>query len=148
MARNSKGGWLLYVMVAIPWIWWVKIGITHVGIGALKRAFSIDKAMIGFPVPIMVVPLPGAYHFEQAIHAKLKRLSFRFYKGDGASEWFWAFAAIFVLPVMLSIWGIYACLLDMVLGTTIAPVLIETFFDCLFWVVANLIELFKTILEK
>ena len=128
-------------MVAIPWIWWWKIGITHVSIGALKRAFSIGKAFWGFPLPIMFVPLPGAYHFEQAIHTKLKPMSFRFYKGDGSSEWFWCFAAIFVLPVMLSIWGIYACLLDMVLGTTIAPFLIETFFDCLFWVVSVIVEL-------
>ncbi len=135
-------------MVAIPWIWWIKIGITHVSIGALKRAFSIGKSFWGFALPIMFVPIPGAYHFEQAIHFNLKSMSFVFYKGDGATEWFWAFAAIFVLPVMLSIWGIYACLIDIVLGTTIAPLLIETFFDCLFLMVANFIELLNTILEK
>jgi len=54
MARNSKGGWLLYCMIGVPWFWWVKIGITHISIGAAKRALSISDAFIGFAFPIMM----------------------------------------------------------------------------------------------
>lgn len=121
-------------MVGVPWFWWVKIGITHVGIGAFKRAFAVDKAMWGFPFPIMIVPIPGAYHFEQRIHGILKPLSFRFYRGDGGSEWFWVLAAIFVLPVMLAIWGFYLAGVDALLGTSILPTVARLFFDALFWV--------------
>jgi len=127
-------------MIGVPWFWWVKIGITHIGIGALERAFSIDKAMIGFPFPIMVVPLPGAYHFEQRIHRILKPIKCKFYKGDGASEWFWGFAAFFVLPIMLSIWGLYLKGLDLILETSIYPVVKDWFFDALFWVVEFLMR--------
>jgi len=127
-------------MIGVPWFWWVKIGITHIGIGALERAFSIDKAMIGFPFPIMVVPLPGAYYFEQRIHRILKPIKCKFYKGDGASEWFWGFAAFFVLPIMLSIWGLYLKGLDLILETSIYPVVKDWFFDVLFWVVEFLMR--------
>jgi len=116
-------------MIGVPWFWWVKIGITHVGIGAFKRAFDVGKSFVGFPFPIMIVPIPGAYHFEQAIHSRLKGLSFRFYKGDGASEWFWLPAALFVLPIMLTIWGIYFLAFDRVLVTRIYPVVSEMVFD-------------------
>ena len=142
MARNSKSGWLLYCMIGVPWCWWVKIGITHIGIGALKRAFSIDKAMIGFPFPIMVVPIPGAYYFEQRIHRILKPINFRFYKGDGGSEWFWFFAAFFVIPVMLAIWGPYLKGLDLILETSIYPVVKDWFIDALLLVGEYLIGKF------
>jgi len=127
-------------MIGVPWFWWVKIGITHIGIGALERAFSIDKAMIGFPFPIMVVPLPGAYYFEQRIHRILKPIKCKFYKGDGASEWFWGFAAFFVLPIMLSIWGLYLKGLDLILETSVYPVVKDWFFYILFWVVEFLMR--------
>lgn len=135
MARNSKGGWLLYVMIGVPWVWWVKIGITHIGIGALKRAFDVGKAFVGFPFPIMVVPIPGAYHFEQRIHRILTPLSFRFYKGDGASEWFWFPAAIFVLPIMFAILGLYIAAFDAYFGTKALPVVAGWFFDIIFYFV-------------
>lgn len=119
-------------MVGVPWFWWVKIGITHVSIGAAKRAFAIDKAMWGFPFPIMVVPIPGAYHFEQKIHRELSFLSCRFYKGDGSSEWFWCPAALFVLPIMFATWGIYIAIADYFLGTTVLPFLAKRFFGLFF----------------
>jgi hypothetical protein len=122
-------------MIGVPWFWWVKIGITHVGIGALKRAFDVGKAFVGFPFPIMIVPLPGAYHFEQATHRRLKGLSFKFYKGDGASEWFWFPAALFIIPIMLMVWAIYFLLGDIILGTTILPTVAGWFFDGVFWLV-------------
>ena len=134
MARNPKSGWLLYCMIGVPWFWWVKIGITHVGIGALKRAFDVGKAFVGFPFPIMIVPIPGAYYFEQATHRNLKGISFKFYKGDGASEWFWFPAAFFIIPVMLVIWAIYFAGIDAIFHTTILPTVAQYFFNALFWI--------------
>ena len=131
--RNSKSGWLLYCMIGVPWFWWVKIGITHIGIGALKRALSISQSFVGFAFPIMILPIPGAYHIEQRIHGILKPISCKFYKGDGASEWFWAFAAIFVLPIMLAIWGVYLALIDRLLGTSILTTVSTWFFDVVFF---------------
>lgn len=120
-------------MIGVPWFWWVKIGITHIGIGALKRALSISQAFVGFAFPIMILPIPGAYYFEQVIHGILSPLSWRFYKGDGASEWFWVFAAIFVLPVMIAIWGVYLALIDRLLGTSILTTVSTWFFDVVFF---------------
>ena len=132
--RNSKGGWLLYLMIGVPWFWWVKIGITHVSIGAFKRAFSVGKAFVGFPFPIMFVPIPGAYGVEQWLHRVLAPLSCRFYRGDGASEWYWLPVIVVVLPVMLLIVSMYLVCFDMALGTAIYPVVSGWFFDALFFI--------------
>lgn len=103
--RDSKAGWILYLMIHIPFIWWVKIGIT--GRTAAKRANDIDEAVFGFPVPIFVLVIPGAYFAEQALHSFCKPLNVRFYTGDGASEWFWLPAVIPALLFMLAGWGLY-----------------------------------------
>lgn len=104
MAANSKSGKILYLMVHIPFVWWVKIGIT--GKSASKRASGIDRQMFGFPLPVFFCFVPGAYHIEQALHRNLSSLNVRFYKGSGASEWFWILAAPFALAAMILIWVI------------------------------------------
>jgi len=89
-------------MLHIPAICFCKIGITGKSAGA--RAKGLDRAMLGFPLPVFFCIVPGAYHIEQALHRNLKGLSARFYRGDGASEWFWILAAPFALAAMLLIW--------------------------------------------
>ena len=96
----------LYIMIHCPFIWWVKIGIT--GKKRSARAKQIDRAVIGFPIPVAAVPLPGAYNLEQRLHRILSPLSCRFYLGDGSTEWFWIVAAVPVLVVMAAIWAAYA----------------------------------------
>lgn len=143
MSRSSKGGWLLYCMVPIPFIWWIKIGITSLDIGALKRAFAIDKAIdkslwwLPFPtfvVPIMVTPVPGAYNIEQALHGMFRHENISWYKGDGHTEFFWLTAAFRAIPIMLSINALYLAGIDAIFHTKILPTVAKMFFDALFWV--------------
>ena len=94
----------MYLMLHIPAVCFCKIGIT--GKSAKARAKGLDRAMLGFPLPVFFCVVPGAYHIEQWLHNNLKPLSARFYKGDGSSEWFWILAAPFALAAMLLIWGI------------------------------------------
>ena len=104
-ANKSKEGCILYLMVHFPLICFVKIGIT--GRTARARAADIDEAVWGFPVPVFVLFVPGAYFWEQTLHGLCGLLSVRFYDGDGASEWFWFPAAIPALLFMLAGWGFY-----------------------------------------
>lgn len=136
MARSSRGGWLLYVMVCIPWIWKFKVGITSLNIGAKKRASDIDREMFGFPIPIMIVPVPGAWFVEQEMHRIMRPFKTVFYKGSGRQEWFNFAPVFFALPIMFSIWGCYIFILDLCLGTKILPVLTKWFFD-LVWLVGK-----------
>lgn len=92
-------------MVHFPLVVFWKIGIT--GRSATARAADIDEAMFGFPVPVFIVVVPGAYGVEQWLHRVCGWLRVEFYKGDGHSEWFLFPAVIFALPVMLLIWGLY-----------------------------------------
>lgn len=136
MAKNSRGGWLLYCMVHVPLIWKFKVGITSLSIGAKRRARAIDRAVFGFPVPIMVVPIPfGAYKVEQEMHRIMRPFQTRFYKGDGGSEWFNIVPLFFAVPVMLCIWLVYLFGIDLMFGTSIAPVCAEAFFNIIFLVV-------------
>ncbi len=129
---NSKSGWLLYVMVHVPLVWKFKVGITSQRIGAKKRAAAIDRAVLGFPVPIMVLIVPGAYHVEQALHAMMWRFRTDFYKGDGHSEWF-NLAPLFVaVPIMLTVWGLYIAAFDAALGTDVLPLVAKAFFYTVF----------------
>lgn len=107
MARNSKGGWLLYVMLHVPNVIAWKVGITHTGIGAKGRAKSIDRAVVGFPVPIFFCVVPGAYAIEQWLHKRMSAFKWKFYRGDGASEWFFFVGPLFIaLPLMMLIWAV------------------------------------------
>lgn len=130
---NSRGGWLLYCLIHIPCIWRFKVGITSLHIGAKKRAKGIDKAMFGFPVPIMVLPIPGAYHIEQEMHRILRQWQTNFYKGDGHTEWFILAPLFFTVPIMLAVWGLYLYAVDCWLGTTILPTLAGCLIDLVFW---------------
>jgi hypothetical protein len=109
--RDSKGGWILYLMVHFPFVWWVKIGIT--GRTAAARANDIDEAVFGFPIPLFVVFVPGAYIWEQMLHGLCRGLQVRFYKGDGSSEWFWFVAMVPALAFMLAVWGFYFWLVSL-----------------------------------
>lgn len=122
---KSKSGWLLYVMVHIPGIWRFKVGITSLNIGAKARAASIDKEMFGFPLPIMILPVPGAYYIEQELHRMMRRWNTRFYNGSGKSEWF-ILAPLFVaVPIMLCIWGLYLAAIDCYFNTSLLPLCAE-----------------------
>lgn len=133
MARSSRSGWLLYCLIHIPFFWKFKVGITSLHIGAKKRAAGIDKEMFGFPFPIMVVPVPGAYHIEQEMHRVMKRWNTRFYNGSGRSEWFNLMPILFTVPIQIAIWGLYLAGIDLVLGTKFFPVVAGMVVDLAFW---------------
>ncbi len=93
-------------MVNVPFVIFVKVGITGKTVGG--RARQIDKAMPGFPVPIMVMYLPAVRRFETEFHRLFSPLSARFYRGDGSTEWFLFLAGlpVFLLGVLYW-WGVY-----------------------------------------
>lgn len=126
--RDSKGGWLLYLMVHIPFIWFFKIGITSAEIGAAKRAKQVDRAVFGFPLPIMVLFVPGAYLIEQDLHRRFSFCHTRFYSGDGASEWFLLFPFL-LWPVMAAAWLSYIYAIDLILGTVFFETIIRFLFN-------------------
>lgn len=99
---NSRGGWVMYLMINLPLVFFVKIGIT--GKSASKRAKGLNRSVPGLPIPIFFCVIPGAYYLEQWLHRSLSGLSVRYYSGDGGSEWFWILAAPFALAVMIGIW--------------------------------------------
>lgn len=134
MSRNSKGGWLLYCFMCFPWVWKFKVGITSLSIGAAKRARDIDREMFGFPIPIMIVPLPGAFYVEQEMHRIMRRFNTRFTSASGKSEWFNVVPLFFTVPIMLAIWGLYLAGIDAIFHTTILPTIARWFFDALFLV--------------
>lgn len=97
---------ILYLMIHFPFIWWVKIGIT--GRSAERRAKQIDRAVLGFPVPVMIMFLPAVEMIEQALHHFFAPLHSRFYRGDGSTEWFWLPAGVAVFAMGLAYWaGLY-----------------------------------------
>lgn len=96
---------ILYLMLHVPCVWWVKIGIT--GQTAKKRASWIDKEMWGFPVPLFFVVIPYAYEVEQWLHEICGVLNVRFYKGSGCSEWFWLPAVLVAVPTMVVLFAIF-----------------------------------------
>lgn len=112
--RDSHSGYILYLMVHVPWVIFWKIGI---GYDAFKRAKQVDRAMFGFPFPVMVLFIPGAYYVEQALHRQFSFFSVRFYEGDGASEWFLIVVAPIVFLLMVSGWLGYVGLFDLFYGT-------------------------------
>lgn len=119
-------------MVHVPFIWFFKIGITHVETGAAKRAKQVDRAVIGFPVPIMVLFIPGAYHIEQDLHRRFSFCHTRFYSGDGSSEWFFLFP-ILLWPFMAAMWLSYIYAVDLVLGTAFFETIIIFLFNVFRW---------------
>lgn len=132
---KSKSGWLLYLMIHVPGVWRFKVGITSLSIGASKRAKSIDKEMFGFPVPIMILPLPGAYFVEQEMHRVMRRWNTRFTKASGKTEWFILMPLFYTLPIMLTIWAVYLFIFDQICGTKALPVVAGWFFDIIFYFV-------------
>lgn len=97
-------------MVHCPFFFFWKIGIT--GISATKRAEGIGRAVIGFPIPVFILVIPGAYFLEQWLHDICHFLKVDFYKGDGHSEWFWFPAILPALAVQLLGWGLYAWIIS------------------------------------
>lgn len=130
---RSKDGWVLYLMVHIPFIWWWKIGIT--GRTATARARDIDDAVFGFLIPVFFVVVPGAYFIEQFLHGICFGLKADFYKGDGHTEFFWFPAVIVALPVMLFIWGCYFWAFDKVTGIGALPLYLDTLQVLLSWII-------------
>ena len=120
-------------MIHIPGIWRFKVGITSLSIGAVKRAKSIDKEMFGFPVPIMILPIPGAFFIEQEMHRIMRRWNTRFTKASGKTEWFILAPLFFTLPIMLCVWGLYLAAFDAYFGTKALPVVAGWFFETIFY---------------
>jgi hypothetical protein len=117
MRRSSKPFFgILYIFVHFPFIVFWKVGITGFGVGTEKRAKQVGRAVFGFPIPIFFAPIPFCYDTEQFLHRMFKGLNVRFYKGDGASEFFWFPVAAFVIPIMASIWIGYAWFLIFCFG--------------------------------
>ena len=116
MSRRSSRPFfgILYIMVHLPFVVFWKIGITGIGIGASKRAKQIGRGAFGFPIPIFFVPIPFCYDIEQWFHRMFKGLNVVFYKGDGASEFFWFPVLFFVIPIMAVVWMGYAVLITFV----------------------------------
>jgi hypothetical protein len=131
--NKSQKGWLLYIMVHLPFVFFMKVGITSLSIGAMARAKSIDRTMPGFPLPIFAVPIPGAYYVEQALHQMMKRFKVVFYKGNGRKEWFFMAPAFVALPIMVGVWFMYLMLLDRAIGTKIAPTLANYIFEVVYY---------------
>lgn len=113
--NKSQSGSILYLMVHLPFFWWVKVGITSKS--AENRAKQVDKAVWGKPRVIMAVWIPGAYFIEQDLHRRFSRLNQRFYRGDGSSEWFLFPVALVLWPLMLAVWCGYVNAIDFILGT-------------------------------
>ena len=120
--NKSKTGHILYLMVHVPFVWWWKIGIT--GKTAKGRAKQVDRAVFGWPVVVMVVPIPGAYLIEQDLHRRFRWMNCRYYRGDGMSEWFWFPVILVVLPFMVAIWAGYLWAFDYVCGTRFFEILV------------------------
>lgn len=123
--RHIFGFGLLYLMANFPFVWWVKIGIT--GVGVLKRAKNIDIDMPGVPVPVAFVPAPFVYQIEQTLHDLCSPIRCRFYRGSGHTEWFWFPAAAPALVVIGGVWAGYVWLVDYYAGTRIFETIISTF---------------------
>lgn len=109
MRKSAHNGHLLYVMVHFPLLVFWKIGIT--GVSVRGRAKQVDRAVWGWPIPICGCIVPGgAYWLEQAIHDLMGGFQARFYRGDGASEWFWfpaGFVAILFCLAVWAAWGLF-----------------------------------------
>lgn len=126
--RDSKSGWLLYLMVHFPFVWWWKIGITHAAIGADKRAGQIDRAVIGRPYKVIAVFIPFAYLIEQDLHRRFSFCHYVWYRGDGHQEWFFLFP-ILLIPVMAWVWLSYLYGIDLILGTNFFGVVVGFLLD-------------------
>lgn len=126
--RDSHAGHILYLFMHFPFFWYWKVGI---GYDFWKRAKQIDRAVIGFPIPIMVLFVPGAYYVEQDLHRHFAFFNTRFYVGDGASEWFWIFVAPIVFALMVSGWLGYIWLFDLCFGTGFFYLTLHFIVDCI-----------------
>lgn len=127
MKNSSKSGSILYLMVHLPFFWWVKVGITSKS--AENRAKQVDRAVWGKPRVIMAVWIPGAYFIEQDLHRRFSRLNQRFYKGDGSTEWFLFPVALILWPLMLFVWCGYINAIDLILGTDFFGMLCRVAFE-------------------
>ena len=131
---KSNSGWLLYCLWNFPLIWIFKVGIVRTGKGAFRRAKEVNKAMPGYPIPIMAVIIPfGAYRVEQEMHRIMRRWRVDFYKGDGHTETFIIAPLFFAVPIMLTIWGLYLAAFDAYFGTKALPVVAGWFFETIFY---------------
>lgn len=102
-------------MVCFPFVIFVKIGIT--GVGVLKRAKGIDEDMPGFPIPIAFAPIPFVYQVEQGLHDLCDPIRFSFYRGSGHTETFFLPAVFPALAVISFAWGAYFAAIDWYFGT-------------------------------
>lgn len=125
--RGLIGFGILYLLIQIPFVWWVKIGITAPHIGAGKRARQVGRAHFGFPVPIFFVPIPFCYQVEQFLHRMFAGLNCVWYKGDGHKEYFWFPVVAFVLPIMAAVWFFYAWVVVFAVGGDFSAVVSRLF---------------------
>lgn len=135
--RESHSGHILYLMINVPFFLFCKIGI---GYDAWKRAKQVDRDVWGFPFPVMVLFLPGAYRVEQDLHRLFKIFNIRYYKGDGSSEWFWLIVAPVVFALMVSGWIGYVWLFDLAFKTDFHTAIIHKIVDLCIWAYHKLTE--------
>lgn len=77
---------IVYVLIYIPQVWFVKIGYT--GNSVSSRSRSVSRSVAGFTLPIAFAVVPFAWHVEQALHFLFGLVRMSFYRGDGKSETF------------------------------------------------------------
>lgn len=82
----------IYLFINIPFVWFVKIGISR---NAWQRSRQVSKKVPGLALPIWAVPMPNAEGLERQLHGFFKRFNLKA-KGFGR-EWFF-------LPVLPVAW--------------------------------------------
>jgi len=101
-SRRSKRGassraQFLYVMINFPLIFAAKIGITG---NVSKRKRNISESVFGIAVPVAVFYIYDAHGFEQFLHKLLKPMNIPFH-GSGKTEWFFVFALVIAVPLLI-----------------------------------------------
>jgi len=90
-------------MVNIPLVFFWKIGISNST--RAHRADQVSKSAPGRAVVVWVWDIPNAHRVEQFLHAICAPFNLKYYRGDGATEWFLFPAAIIAAAIMI-VWHI------------------------------------------
>jgi hypothetical protein len=101
---NFLGIGIVYMLIYVPQIIFVKVGYTGVSISS--RVKGTSRAVFGFTLPIGFMVVPFAWHIEQALHDLFAGLRCRFYKGDGSTETFFIPVALVMYPLFAVVWWV------------------------------------------
>lgn len=129
--NNTPAPQWVYVCIQFPFIFLCKIGI---GGNWIRRTTDISKSSPGFLIPVFLVYIPFAYHIEQWLHRKLRRLNVGF-RGSGRTEYFIVFAAAFAIPVLaLVALPVYASIVHALIYVVCGEIVAQ---NALKWVIAH-----------